>query len=251
MIVPRLRAPIVLVPGLFGFDRLSLAGWVLADYFHAIPASLLASGNRVLVAPVHPTAGVAHRAAALKTFLDRQLPGEAVHIFGHSMGGLDARYLISRLHMAPRVLTLTTLGTPHRGSSLADWSIRRLERLVRPVLEYLGLRYQGFYDLTVAGCRRFNADTPDAAGVRYFSVAGRFASTWWSPEWRLPAQILDRTEGANDAVVSVESARWGESCEVWEDGHHLNLVNWRATRPHRDRIRDYARLVRRLADEGF
>jgi triacylglycerol lipase len=251
MIVPQLRAPIVLVPGLFGFDRLELAGWALAHYFHGIPEALREGGNRVVVASVHPTAGVAERAAALKTFLDRELPGEAVHIFGHSMGGLDARYLISRLGMAPRVLTLTTLGTPHRGSPFADWGVIRLGRLLRPVLDYFGLRYQAFYDLTVAYCRRFNAEVPDVSTVRYFSVAGRFASTWWSPEWRLPAHILDRTEGPNDAVVSVESARWGESCEVWENGHHLNLVNWRATRPHRDRIDDYVRLVRRLADVGL
>src|SRR3954466_128814 len=33
MIVPRLRAPIVLVHGLFGFDRLRLGPWVQVDYF--------------------------------------------------------------------------------------------------------------------------------------------------------------------------------------------------------------------------
>ena len=31
------------------------------------------------------------------------------------MGGLDARFMISHLDMAPQVATLTTLGTPHRG----------------------------------------------------------------------------------------------------------------------------------------
>ena len=52
------------------------------------------------------------------------------------MGGLDARYLISRLGMADRVLSLTTLGTPHRGTSFADWGVSRLQRYLRPLLEF-------------------------------------------------------------------------------------------------------------------
>jgi triacylglycerol lipase len=251
MIVPRLRAPIVLVHGLFGFDRLQVGSWVLAQYFHRIPEALVAGGNRVIVARVKPTAGIAERAAQLQAFLDHELPGESVHIFGHSLGGLDSRYLISRLGQAPRVLSLTTLGTPHRGTSFADWGVGRLGRLMRPLLEYFGLPCAAFYDLTLASCRQFNEETLDAPGVRYFSVAGRFTPTWWSPEWQLPASIVHRSEGPNDAVVSVESARWGESCEVWDDGHHFNLINWHACRPHRDRTDDYVRLVRRLADEGF
>jgi triacylglycerol lipase len=251
MIVPRLRAPIVLVHGLFGFDRLQVGAWVLAHYFHGIPERLSACGNRVLVARLSPTAGIANRAAQLKAFLDREVRGEPVHLFAHSMGGLDSRYMISHLGMAPRVLSLTTLGTPHRGSPFADWGVGRFRRLLQPLLEYFGLPCQAFDDLTVARCRDFNEATPDDPGVRYFSVAGRFAPTWWSPEWQLPAAILHRTEGPNDAVVSVESARWGESCEVWDDGHHLNLINWHACRPHRDRTEDYARLVCRLADAGY
>jgi len=40
------------------------------------------------------------------------------------MGGLDSRHAISlRLGLAERVLTLTTLGTPHRGTAFADWGV--------------------------------------------------------------------------------------------------------------------------------
>lgn len=252
MTVPRLRAPIILVHGLLGFDRLRMGGWVLADYFPGIPEALRQAGNRVLVASLSPMAGVADRARQLKDVLDRAFPGEPVHLFGHSMGGLDSRYMISRLGMARRVLSLTTIGTPHRGSSFADWGIHRFASLVRPILSFLRLPYQAFYDLTTANCRKFNAEVPDAAGVRYFSVAGKFACGWASPEWQLPAGVISRAEGPNDGVVSVHSATYGESCEVW-DADHLNLVNWHhplAPEKH-DRVPDYARLVGRLADEGF
>ena len=251
---PRLRQPIVLVHGLFGFDRLHVGPWTLFEYFRGIPAALRAEGNRVLVARLSPMASVAERAAQLKQQLDRALPNEPFHLIGHSMGGLDARYLISRLGMAERVLSLTTIGTPHRGTTFADWGIRRFAPLLRPVLDFLGVSYQGFFDLTVASCRRFNDEVPNAPNVRYFSVAGNLRLSWRTPNWWLPARIIERAEGPNDGIVSVASAAWGEWQEIW-DADHVELVNWprplakRARGP--ERIAAYVNLVRRLAVEGF
>jgi triacylglycerol lipase len=251
---PRLRAPIVLVHGLFGFDSLRVGPWLVAHYFQGIPDALRAAGNRVLVAALSPTGGIADRARQLKELLDRESPHEPVHLIAHSMGGLDSRYLISHLGMAARVLTLTTLGTPHRGTTFADWGIRRLERVFRPLFEFANLPFQAFFDLTVAHCTAFNRQTPDAPGVRYFSVAGDFQLHWLMPEWQIPARILAHSEGPNDGVVSVASAQWGEDCTVW-DGDHLNLINWKHSwapaRRQKDRLLYYASLIRRLADEGF
>lgn len=255
MSVPRLRAPLVLVHGLLGFDRVQVCGWTVACYFPGISDFLASTGNRVLTPRVGPTEGVAQRAAQLKAQLDREAPNEPLHLVAHSMGGLDARYLISRLGMAERVLTLTTIGTPHRGSPFADWGIRRLGRVVQPVLQWLDIPVQAFYDLTIHNCLQFNTEVPDAPNVRYFSVAGRHDGNWARPEWQLPYRIVTEAEGPNDGIVSVSSAAYGESCEVW-DGDHLSLVNWpdpvgplRGQCPNRQR--DYARIVQRLADEGF
>lgn len=44
---------------------------------------------------------------------------ERVHVVGHSLGGLIARYYVQRLGGDARVDTLVTLGTPHRGSLIA------------------------------------------------------------------------------------------------------------------------------------
>ncbi len=256
MVIPRLRAPIVLAHGLLGFDQLRLAGRTLLCYFNQIPEALTEPGNRVLVARVSPTGGVADRAAQLKAFLDRELPGEAVHLIAHSMGGLDARYLITHLGMAPRVLSLTTVGTPHRGTAFADWGVRRFQHVLRPILEnVVGLPHQAFYDLTTEKCKAFNEQTPDAPGVRYFSVAGNHETGWLTPEWQLSARIVARAEGPNDGVVSVASATYGEACEVWQ-GDHLSLVNWHNPLSLRrglcsDRTEQYAGLLQRLADAGF
>ncbi len=248
--VPRLRSPVVLVHGLLGFDRLQMAGWVMADYFPGIPAMLRAAGNRVFVARLSPTAGIEERAQQLKSLIDRESPHEPVHVLAHSMGGLDARYMISRGGMFKRVISLTTLGTPHRGSSFADWGVRRFRSLACPLFKFIGLSFQAFVDLTVASCRRFNSDVPDAPGVHYYSVAGRLSSGSAPWQWQLPTRMLDRVEGENDGVVSTASASWGEGCEIW-DGDHMSLVNWSHplipanTSPAT--LDRYASLIRRIA----
>ena len=255
MIVPKLRSPIVLVHGLLGYDRLSVFGFTVATYFPGIAENLREAGNRVLVPCLSPTDGVAKRAAQLKEFLEREAPGEPVHLIAHSMGGLDSRYLISRLGMAPNVLSLTTIGTPHRGTVFADWLLQRFGEISKPIFQYLAIPFQAFYDLSTSACRIFNQETPDAPNVRYFSVAGRHENRWHAPEWQFSYPIVERAEGPNDGVVSLQSAQFGESFDVWP-GDHMSLVNWLNPLALRrgicqERKPQYAGLVRRLADEGF
>lgn len=253
--VPRLGAPVVLVHGLCGFDRLYAFGRSVLDYFPGVREQLEAGGNRVFAACVRPTAGVADRALDLKRFVERAVPAGPVHLIGHSMGGLDARYMISRLGMESRVRSLTTVGTPHRGTAFADWGVRHFGRLLAPFLGAAGVPYRAFHDLTTDSCRRFNEEVPDVPGVRYFSVAGVCDAEFLGAEWLLPHRIVGRAEGPNDGVVSVASASWGEQTEVWR-GDHLNLVNW----PNRIAVRrgrwqelapDYGRVARRLAAAGL
>jgi triacylglycerol lipase len=252
---PHLQAPIVLVHGLLGFDRLRLLGWPVLTYFNGIAPALEAAGNTVFVPVLSPTAAIAARAAELKAFLDANAPDAPVHLIAHSMGGLDSRYMISRLGMADRVLTLTTLGTPHRGTAFADWGTDNAGPAVRPFLDLFGIPSDAFYDLRRDRCATFNAQTPNADGVRYFSVAGAFTPDWLSSQWLLPYGIIQAQEGANDGLVSVESARYGESCDQWE-ANHADLVNWpnpaaQALGRWHDRAPDYLALVSSLADEGF
>jgi triacylglycerol lipase len=246
---------LVLAHGLCGFDRIEAFGRTLKDYFPGIRQNLAAAGNRVLTTRVSPTAGVAERAAELRRFILREVPSGPVHIIGHSMGGLDARYMTAKLGMEDRVLSVTTVGTPHRGTAFADWGVGRLSRPLMPFLRMFGIPYQAFLDLTTNGCRRFNEDVPNVPGVRYFSVAGECDRAWLGPEWLLPYNVVARAEGANDGVVSVASASWGEHIDIWP-GDHLNLVNW----PNRYAVKhgkwpefapDYGRIVRRLAQAGF
>ena len=117
--------PIVLHHGLFGFGDHKV-GPMKLSYFRGIDDAIAARGHPLIVPHVHPTGAVAMRAAQLKQTLLEKMNGQKVVIIAHSLGGLDARYMISRLGMADRVSALVTITTPHRGSTFADWLHKHL-----------------------------------------------------------------------------------------------------------------------------
>jgi triacylglycerol lipase len=75
---------------------------------------------------------VAERLAALVESLCADTGYERVHVIGHSMGGLVARYYVQRLGGDERVHTLVTLGTPHEGTRAARFLPHPLARQLRP-----------------------------------------------------------------------------------------------------------------------
>jgi triacylglycerol lipase len=217
--------PVVLHHGLFGFGEIS-AGPVKLSYFGSIARGISERGHPVIISGVHPTAGVATRARQLKENILRQLeiigrPREKVIVVAHSMGGLDARYMISRLGMDDRVEALLTVCTPHRGSPFADWCVLHFEKRFGAyrLLNSLGVDVQAGNDLTTASCRKFNEEVLDAPGVRYFSVSG--ARPWnLVPPFALPSwKIVQEAEGDNDGLVSVKSSTWGTHLGVWPADH--------------------------------
>ncbi|MBB3678145.1 esterase/lipase family protein [Modestobacter versicolor] len=62
----------------------------------------------------------------------RETGHDRVHVVGHSLGGLVARYLVQRLGGDERVESLVTLGTPHAGSRWAHVLPTPLVRQLRP-----------------------------------------------------------------------------------------------------------------------
>ena len=78
---------------------------------------------------------VARGAADLGAHLERicrQTGYDRVHVVGHSLGGLIARYHVQRQRGDDRVASLVTLGTPHQGSVLAHVGPTPLIRQLRP-----------------------------------------------------------------------------------------------------------------------
>lgn len=114
------RYPIVLVPGLAGTGA-SVGG---VNYFYGIPADLASHGAQVFVANLsafQTDAGANGRGEQLVAYIETVLAATGaakVNLIGHSQGGLTARYAAA---VAPDlVASVTTVGTPHWGSQLAD-----------------------------------------------------------------------------------------------------------------------------------
>jgi pimeloyl-ACP methyl ester carboxylesterase len=81
------------------------------------------------------TGDVRHAAAALAEEVEAlvvETGYERIHIVGHSMGGVIARYYVTRLGGDERVHTLVTLGSPHHGTYLAYGWPSTLMRQLRP-----------------------------------------------------------------------------------------------------------------------
>lgn len=247
------KNPIVLAHGLFGFSELRLAPRLLpaVRYWHGIQDALRTSGATVIATSVPPSSSIAERAAALAAGIaaaqqassppsssSSSSPPPPVNIIAHSMGGLDARYMISRLlPSAPptvRVASLTTIATPHRGSPAADFLLDPSSRFfplhlprLYGLLTRAGLGTEAFAQLTTAYARDvFNPATPDAPGVRYFSYGADAAPLSPFSVFRLPHAVVAAAEGANDGLVSVASSRWGEYRGTLVGVGHADLINW-------------------------
>jgi pimeloyl-ACP methyl ester carboxylesterase len=64
--------------------------------------------------------------------LCRETGYDRVHVVGHSMGGVIARYYIQRLGGDERIHTLVTMGSPHGGTEVARLLPTHLARQLRP-----------------------------------------------------------------------------------------------------------------------
>ncbi len=167
------RYPIALVHGQGGFDRLHI-GPLYGDYFNGTGKVFKKAGIRFITPKTPPFGKTAERAAILKEQL-LATGWEKMNLICHSMGGLDARYLVTHLGMADRIASITTVGTPHHGSWYADWVIEWVFEKQRfwAVWDLLGIPRDSIPQLTVKYMENtFNPATPNMPQVRYFSFGG-------------------------------------------------------------------------------
>ncbi|KAF7306756.1 hypothetical protein MIND_00467300 [Mycena indigotica] len=230
------KNPVVFCHGLLGFDSVSIGpaiAPVQVTHWRGIREVLEANGIEVLITRVPATSSPQDRAKVLEERISETFPGRSVHLIGHSMGGLDCRYMTT--HLTDRkfqVLSITTIATPHRGSSFADQFLTTVGAARMPsVLSLLDLLPNGggdgkaFQSLTLEAMRQFNEETPDVPDVRYFSWGATY-QPGLIDTWKWPHSVVLEHEGENDGLVSVASAKWGTYCGTLQDVSHLNLVGW-------------------------
>ncbi|KAL0232997.1 hypothetical protein GEMRC1_011744 [Eukaryota sp. GEM-RC1] len=159
------KFPIVLCHGVCRFD-FALAKVIdnhsseLADkfhYFRGIRSCLIAKGFRVFHSAVPWSAGVEKRSEVLYENIQEVLDSTGsskVNLICHSMGGLDARHMLfnhRHEHFHTKIASLTTLSTPHEGSTFADYCLKNITSFFL-VLEKLGLDTEALQDLTTDQC---------------------------------------------------------------------------------------------------
>jgi len=204
-----------------------------------------------------PVAGsVQQRAQMLAKQIAQRFPVGAIHIIAHSMGGLDARYLLTHnllgLANPGRVVSLSTIATPHRGSPVADLLVGARPELKDPrrfaydvisrTLSRLGVAFGALGDLTTGFAEQFNQDNPALDHVRYLPYAGcGKCSLLLIPTHTYIERCGDTAdEKLNDGLVSVASASWpGPLFEppwptdhLGEVGHNVGLLGPRVKFDH-------------------
>ena len=252
--------PIVLVHGIANPNSLSwfvrqwniplLGSFEPFQYFRGIAAHLERNGFRNILSPtIDFAAPSAERAETLKKAIEDHLQrtgAEKVHLIAHSMGGLDSRRMIVDLGMADRVASLTTIGTPHNGTVLADDIIDNKggDELIRAARALVNFDLEGGRDLRVDVCAGLNERLApgeaqnNVAYQTYFSqpAADNLPLLPFGLTYKL---IIDENGGPSDGLVPVSSQKWKEYIEGAGDtrkkvaqkdfpieADHLNQMGW-------------------------
>ena len=122
----------------------------------------------------HDLRAAARRLAQTVESICEQTGYERIHVVGHSMGGIVARYYVQRMGGDERVHTLVTLGSPHGGTVAAHLLPRGVARQLRATSDVIAelaepapgcrTRFVAFWsdlDILIAPKRHARIDHPD------------------------------------------------------------------------------------------
>lgn len=261
------KYPVLLVHGVFFRD------WQFFNYWGRIPAELQRNGCKVYYGRHQSAAAVKDSARELAeqihSIIEETGCGK-VNIIAHSKGGLDARYAIDCLDMAPFVASLTTINTPHKGCM---WVDRLLFRLPKGLLEIVAVKYNALFtrlgdtnpdftaavmDLTAANCAKLNQEMPEPEGIVRQSVMSLMQSAGSASfPLNLGYLLVKPVEGANDGLVSETSAKWGNflgtlTCKKRRGISHGDMIDlFRENISGFDVREYYVSLVHQLKNSGL
>ena len=231
------RYPVLLVHGVAFRDET-----FIIRYWGNIPSFLEKNGARVFTGKQQACGTIKSNALQLKARVNEILSetgSEKVNIIAHSRGGLESRYMISMLGMESKVASLTTLATPHLGSSMADYIIKNIadKQLIGVILDFYAKiigdtnpeSLNAGIELTTYKMQQFNKTVKDSGSVYYQSYACAIDKNFSNPFWKAMYNKIAEKEGVNDGLVSVNSAKWGNfrgvvSCDGKPLVTHADIV---------------------------
>lgn len=220
----------------------NITTFLAIDYWIGIKKLLESKGCKVYITKVPSFGSIEQRALTLHK-LFQKIPATSSHrkvklnLIAHSMGGLDCRYLISRIPNNDKknyqVVSLTTISTPHHGSEMADFVVEQFETLKQSLISDNTTLNQSilplcFYQLSTTYMQNyFNHITPNDPNVAYFSYGAMFKPAWYNV-FGISWQIINERSGGeqNDGMVTVKSAHWGQYLGTLYGLDHLDIINW-------------------------
>jgi len=259
------KYPIVLVHGLGFRDR------KLFNYWGRIPKALEREGARVFYGEQEAWGTINANARIIKSRVLQVLAEtgcEKVNIIAHSKGGLESRYMISKLGMENRVASLTTVSTPHHGLKSMDFvcrflgfGLKTLSILVNQIFKLYGDKkpdfYRGCRQLSSSCCREFNRIIVNSEKVYYQSYATMMKKPYSDILFMMTHLFVKLFDGENDGLVPVYSAEWGEyKGVILSSGlrgvSHMDAVDGRRMSVGNIDMRSvYIGIVKGLKDKGF
>jgi len=163
--------PILLVHGLFGFERIGAF-----ELFHDVKQALKAVGAQVFVPQLSATHDNEVRGKQLLWQIESVLRGTGnskVNLIGHSQGALAARYAAA---LAPhKVASVTSVSGPNHGSELADVLRKALTpgQLPEIVAQNVATSFSDFLSL-LSGTRSIPQNALAALGALTTEGVGQF-----------------------------------------------------------------------------
>ena len=265
--VCKTKYPILLVHGVFFRD------FKYFGYWGRIPGYLQRNGASVFFGN-HPSAASIAECARILTKRIKQITDvtgcEKVNIIAHSKGGLDCRYAIAFCGAAPYVASLTTISTPHRGSSFADYMLTKvpprnqhrfcsaynkiLNKLGEPEADLM----TAVRDLTTEHCTDWDKRMTQPSGIFCQSYGSKMNKPM---SGRFPMNftgiVMRYLEQDNDGLVGADSFQWGDRYTLLTSKSPVGISHCDITDLNRTNLPDfdvrefYVQLVEDLKNRGL
>ena len=255
------KYPIILAHGIFMKPR-------FFHVFRHIQRRLTEAGYKVYVADTDGVGSIETNILQLKEQILHILEkegAEKINVIAHSKGGLDSKYMITKLGMEDKVASLTTLCTPHKGSIIAS----KIWDLPMPIKKILAFFIDMFYCLflgdkhpdSMRACEQLRSVDAGEDTLQFsYKVYCQSYSTGISDVkdcfiMALPMMIQHHYEiPDNDGVVSEESAQFGCYRGKCLDipVSHVQIIDLFSKKSQKEQIYSfYKKVCRELSEMGF
>lgn len=190
------------------------------SYFHNVEEIAKKSNLEAIVCPLPTWGSIETRAPILREFIQNHLKNQNFHVVAHSKGGVDFRYLLQEQpELVSQIKSLTSISVPYKGSPIADF----FSTLLGP-LKKIGLFPHFFATLQELKSSSMKGIWTKDFEFPIFYIGARINSLNKTyPLFWLTHYLINKKEGDNDGLVSLDSCKHGKRISI-EHADHIALI---------------------------